>query len=174
MKRLLPALVLPLALAACGGGDEADGPELSSEATAAQDDPVGSMRAATAEILARPDEPIGMVEVQHILIAVDGAPRLDPAQTQPLAEAEALAADLRARLLAGEEFDPLVAAHSDDTSATGIYLMAMDGTDGAMPRAMMAKAFGDVSWRLKVGEIGVTPYDPQDSPFGFHVILRIR
>ena len=108
MKRFLPALVLPLILAACGGG-EPDGPQLSEEASAAQDDPVGSMRASTAEILARPDDPRGIVEVQHILIAVDGAPKIAKEKTQPVEEAEALAADLRARILAGEEFDPLLA-----------------------------------------------------------------
>jgi parvulin-like peptidyl-prolyl isomerase len=36
----------------------------------------------------------------------------------------------------------------------------------------MVAAFGDVAWRLDVGEFGVAPFDPKDSPYGWHIIQR--
>lgn len=37
----------------------------------------------------------------------------------------------------------------------------------------MVPAFGDVGFPLKVGEIGVSKYDPQNSPSGWHIIKRL-
>ncbi|MGE0552335.1 MAG: peptidylprolyl isomerase [Gemmatimonadales bacterium] len=42
------------------------------------------------------------------------------------------------------------------------------------PRQGMAPAFGDVGWRLQVGQIGVAPFDPDKSPFGWHIIKRVE
>jgi parvulin-like peptidyl-prolyl isomerase len=38
----------------------------------------------------------------------------------------------------------------------------------------MVPGFGDVGWRLKVGEVGVAPNHSIDSPFGWHIIKRLR
>ena len=40
-------------------------------------------------------------------------------------------------------------------------------------RSMMAPAFGDVSFSLGVGEVGLAWYDPNRSKFGWHIIKRI-
>jgi peptidyl-prolyl cis-trans isomerase B (cyclophilin B) len=44
----------------------------------------------------------------------------------------------------------------------------------SMPRADMAPAFGNVGFALKVGEIGLAPYDKTTSPFGIHIIKRLQ
>jgi len=44
----------------------------------------------------------------------------------------------------------------------------------SMPRDEMAPAFGDVGFALKVGEVGMAPYDKTKSPFGIHIIKRLQ
>ncbi|MFK5956897.1 MAG: peptidylprolyl isomerase [Planctomycetota bacterium] len=39
-------------------------------------------------------------------------------------------------------------------------------------RGDMVAAFGNVGFGLEIGEIGMSQYDPKDSPFGWHIILR--
>jgi parvulin-like peptidyl-prolyl isomerase len=38
----------------------------------------------------------------------------------------------------------------------------------------MVPGFGDVAFELKVGEVGLCPFDGVRSPFGFHVIKRLE
>ena len=40
------------------------------------------------------------------------------------------------------------------------------------PRSQLVDAFGDVGFSLEIGEVGMASYDPQSSPFGWHIILR--
>ena len=42
------------------------------------------------------------------------------------------------------------------------------------PRGNMAKAFGDVGFSLDIGAMGMADYDSKTSPFGFHIIKRIK
>ena len=55
----------------------------------------------------------------------------------------------------------------------GPYVMSTDGS-GGYARASMATSFGDVAWRLDVGQVGVCAYDPVKSKFGWHIIKRLR
>lgn len=38
----------------------------------------------------------------------------------------------------------------------------------------MVPGFGNVGWRLQPGEIGVAPYDAKKSPYGWHIIKRLK
>jgi len=40
------------------------------------------------------------------------------------------------------------------------------------PRNQMVPAFGDIGFKLQVGEIGIANYDKTTSPFGWHIIKR--
>jgi hypothetical protein len=117
------------------------------------------------------------VEVQHVLVGFQGSvPGKTIARSQ--AEAEALAAELLARANAGEDFDAMVAEYTDD-SYPGIYRLANTGVPANLqlaeyPRASMVKAFGDVSFALPVGGVGVATYDAVASPYGWHVIKRLE
>ena len=71
-----------------------------------------------------------------------------------------------------------MARHTDD-SAPGIYGLANRGVTPAGPpseygRDQMVPAFGNVGFKLKLGEIGVADYDARTSPYGYHVIKRVQ
>lgn len=98
-------------------------------------------------------------------------------------EAAEFAAEILEQAKAGEDFDSLVRQHTDD-SAPGIYKLANHGYEsdagGQIPsraiaaRGSMVAGFGDVGFKLEVGEIGMASYDPAASPFGYHIIKRIK
>jgi hypothetical protein len=118
-----------------------------------------------------------MVTVQHILIGFDGSVP-DKDISRSMEEASALARELYERAEAGEDFDMLVEEYTDD-SFPGVYQMTKDtgqaeGNPTVFAKSQMAKNFGDVSFSLAVGEIGLAEYDPQDCKYGWHVILRIE
>ena len=115
------------------------------------------------------------IQVQHILIGFKGSvPGKDITRTQE--EAHALADDILNRAKGGEDLEALVAKYTDD-QAPGVYGMANAGVtpEGTeVPRERMVRAFGDVGFSLDVGGIGIADYDPTTSPFGWHVIKRVR
>lgn len=117
------------------------------------------------------------VTVQHILIAFKGSiPTESVTRTQ--AEAESLAREIFARAQKGEDFDALVKEYTDD-QYPGIYKMSNidippDKSQEEYSRSRMVKAFGDVSFSLSVGEIGIAEYDPEASKYGWHIIKRLE
>jgi parvulin-like peptidyl-prolyl isomerase len=38
----------------------------------------------------------------------------------------------------------------------------------------MVPAFGDAGFPLKVGEIGMASYDSTKSPYGWHIVKRLK
>jgi parvulin-like peptidyl-prolyl isomerase len=117
------------------------------------------------------------VTVQHCLIAFQGSLGDQPVR-RTKEEAEKLAKDLMKMLEAGDKFDEIVRQFTDD-SAPGIYTMSNHGvpadpTRSVAPRGDMVQAFGDVGFKLKVGEYGLADYDPEKSKFGWHIIKRLK
>ena len=98
-----------------------------------------------------------------------------PASSKEAAEKEAAA--LWERAAKGEDFDALVKKYTDDAHP-GIYGMTASGTGDQskmiFPRKGMVAAFGNVGWRLKVGEIGTAGFDAKNSPYGWHIIKRLK
>lgn len=132
-----------------------------------------ALRAHVAELMARPErEGVAEIEVQHLLVSFGGA---GTRASRSKAEAEALAASLYAQLQAGADLDALVKEHTDD-SYPGVYVMTASPSrePGKYPRAGMVPAFGNVGWRLDVGQVGVAGFDPETSPYGWHIIQRRR
>jgi hypothetical protein len=117
------------------------------------------------------------IVVQHILIAFQGTIP-DAKVTRTREEAEKLAGETLSRAKAGEDFDALVKALTDDQHP-GIYRMANAGVepDAAKEeysRTRMVKGLGDVGFSLAVGEVGMAPYDPASSKYGWHIIKRLE
>jgi len=146
--------------------------ETKSE-TAKSDTQATEESAPAAQTTQEPD----YITVQHILIGFAGSV---PGKniTRSKEEAESLATDILARAQGGEDFDAMVQQYTDD-QAPGIYQMANLGVaadidHGIYPRDRMVPAFGDVGFPLAVGEIGMASYDPQKSPYGWHIIKRIK
>jgi peptidyl-prolyl cis-trans isomerase A (cyclophilin A) len=115
--------------------------------------------------------------VQHILIAFKGSiPEEKVTRTKE--EAEALARKLFEEARSGADFDALVKANTDD-EYPGIYAMANFGVTPdkekkEYPRDRMVRSFGDVSFGLAVGGVGLAVYDPAFSKYGWHIIKRVR
>ena len=124
------------------------------------------MDAAIKALMAKAEQPDESIEVQHILISFQGAPRMSGV-TRSKDEAKALAQKVYAEIVGGGDFGALVKQYTND-SAPGIYPLTKAG------RAGMVKAFGDVGFRLKVGEIGVAPWDAAASPYGWHIMKRLK
>ncbi len=117
------------------------------------------------------------VTVQHILVAFQGSlPK--PTVTRTREEAWVLVGKILEKVRKGDDFDALVKEYTDDEHP-GIYSMVNAGVDPdpavkEFRREQMVKGFGDVSFGLKVGEVGLATYDPQTSKYGWHVIKRLR
>ena len=120
----------------------------------------------------RPEPP--RVKVRHILISFGGA-AVPSIKTK--AEAEKLAFEILDRARNGEDFEALEKRYSDDPNPSP-YTISNIGikpqTTGEMGRLELVKSFGDVSFKLRVGEIRMAAYDPPSSPFGWHIIKRIE
>lgn len=143
-------------------------------------DPVEAMYASVDLLQERPEHLAHRVKVQHLLVGV--GPKFGDRLP---AEAETRAAEILQELAAanGTNFGELVEQHTNDTYP-GIYTMIAG--DEPLPasevylRKAMVPAFGDAAWRLRVGEVGVAPYDPMPptgrgtSRFGIHIVKRLE
>jgi peptidyl-prolyl cis-trans isomerase A (cyclophilin A) len=117
------------------------------------------------------------VAVQHVLIAFKGSiPEEKVKRSQE--EAHALALEIFERAKKGENFDTLVKTYTDD-EYPGVYRMANFGFEvlkekKEYSRAGMVWSFGEVSFGLPVGGIGLAVYDPVSSKYGWHIIKRLE
>jgi hypothetical protein len=112
------------------------------------------------------------IAVQHILISFAGA---GTSATRTREEAATLATETLRRARQGEDFGDLVRTLTDD-SFPGIYRLC---NTGISPRAAdeyrrggMVPAFGNIGFALEVGEVAMASFDPQTSPYGWHIIKR--
>jgi hypothetical protein len=170
MKHVSPALLASLfLLCACN--------TKSSTAPAASDKPAATpapsakpaasadIDAANKALMAKPEVADDSITIQHVLIGFKGAPRMTVSRSKD--EAKALAQKVYDEAIGGADFDALVKQYTDD-SPPGIYPLTKAS------RAGMVKSFGDVGFRLKVGEIGIATWDASASPFGWHIIKRLK
>src|SRR5258706_3264205 len=124
------------------------------------------MDAAIQSLMTKPEQPDEQIEIQHVLIAFKGSlPK--PSVTRSKDEAKLLAQKVYAEAVGGADFLGLVKQYTDD-SAPGTYTITKVG------RRRYVKGFGDVGFRLKVGQIGVSPWDALARPFGWHIIKRLK
>ena len=114
--------------------------------------------------------------MQHCLIGFKGSVGSKPIKRSQ-EEAGKLAAELLEKLNSGDDFDEIIETYTDD-SPPGIYKMVNSGVKvtepGVAPRGKMVPAFGDVGFKLDVDEYGMSEYDAKDSPFGWHIIKRLK
>ncbi|MDB5080700.1 MAG: prsA [Chloroflexi bacterium] len=113
------------------------------------------------------------IQVQHILIAFAGS---GTGAKRSKEEARTLAYDLLKQAQEGGDFDALVKQYTDD-SPPGIYGMSNIGVAparGEYPRNQMVAAFGNTGFPLEVGGIGIADYDQRTSPYGWHIVKRLK
>jgi parvulin-like peptidyl-prolyl isomerase len=113
-----------------------------------------------------PDPPGGpeRIAARHILIIYAGSPQEVPGATRSEADARVLAESIVAQAKAsGADWNALAQRYTEEPGGK-----ERSGDLGRFGRGQMVKAFEQVAFALKVGEIsGVV-----QSPFGFHVIQR--
>ena len=124
---------------------------------------------------AAPAKEADHITIQHVLIGFVGSvPGKSITRSQD--EAQKLAEEIFARAKKGEDFDALVKQYTDD-SPPGIYSMSNKGVapaQGEYPRSGMVPAFGDAGFPLQVGEFGMASYDKTRSPYGWHIVKRLK
>jgi hypothetical protein len=164
MKQLTVLAAVLLVLGACGKQDPVP--------------PAPGAPAAPSSGGARPEkiangEP-AVITVKHVLVAFEGAQRSEQKRTR--AEAEKIAFEVINRAKSGEDFDKIMKEISNDPGE-GTYTLVNTGiaaNPGEFERSGMVAAFGDVGFRILVGEVGIADYDPKGSPFGLHIIKRVK
>lgn len=110
-----------------------------------------------------PDTGPRTIAARHVLVSFAGARSAAPYITRTREEAFERAAEVRERILAGEDFAALAREFSDDRGS------AQEGGDlGEFSRAQMVKPFSDAAFALEPGGVS----DIVESEFGFHVIQR--
>lgn len=123
----------------------------------------------------KPATPPAHIEVQHVLIGYQGSiPNKTITRTKD--EAKALADEILGRARSGEDFGALVQKYTDD-QFPGVYKLANTGQtpgEGEYPRDGMVKGFSDAAFDLSPGNVGVASYDAQGSPYGWHIIKRLK
>ena len=134
-------------------------------------DPLTDLRSHVSSLLARDEHDAVEVEVQHLLISFDGT---GTGASRSKDEAEALSADLFERISSGADFDEMVRNHTDDAHPGKYSMTTGKPGQGVFARSGMVAAFGDIGWRLEVGTVGVAGFDPKTSPYGWHIIKRLR
>ena len=103
------------------------------------------------------------VTASHVLIAYKGAERSQATRTKE--EAAALAADVLQQAKAeGADFAALARQYSDDPGGKN------GGDLGTFKHGVMAAAFEQAAFALKVGEIS----EVIETPFGYHIIMRTK
>lgn len=169
------AALLFLLGAACSSAQQAAPKNEPEAARSTAQDSGQRMRDDAASLAAKPEHKATFVEVQHLLVSFAGT-GTEAKRTK--AEAENLAGDLYAKIADGADIDALIKQHTDD-SYPGVYGMVADKAEQDLEnnrfwRQGMVAAFGDTGWRLKVGEVGVALFNDKASPYGWHIIKRIK
>jgi parvulin-like peptidyl-prolyl cis-trans isomerase-like protein len=173
MKLPLAMAAVVLAALGCGGGAEPKPEPKAPSKPAAKPEPKAEPRPDLMPAKLADPEPEHIL-VAHVLVSFAGAPRSKATRSKEAAEKLAYEVLVRARK--GEDFNKLIKDISDD-SGEGVYGLAnhrISPVGDEYERRKMVPAFGDVGFKLEVGSIGMSTHDSQKSPFGWHIIKRLK
>jgi hypothetical protein len=162
MKHLIAVAVALALLSACGKQDPTPAASSSS----------GAPSGPRPEKMSN-GEP-AVITVEHVLLAFKDS---GTKATRSKDEARKLAYEVLNRAKLGEDFTKLRKELSDDSPDGGVYTLVNNGVakqGSEFDRTGMVPAFGDVGFVLNVNEIGLAEHDPQKSPYGWHVIKRVK
>jgi hypothetical protein len=182
----LAAAALAVLAAACGTQDSSP-PADAGAAPAAPATPAAPTTPATPATPAAPGAPASPatepaeVTVDHILVMVSNARA--PQVVRSNEDAKKLAYEILEKVKADPtQWNALKEKHSEDPPGPrlprgGPYALANKGVTPvppAMARHVMVKGFGDAAFRLPENGFGMVDYDPATSPYGYHVLRRVR
>ena len=130
---------------------------------------------AFAPLASAAEEP-DVVHVMHILIRFKGATN-DGDATRSRGQAAKIADKLVEMAREdGADFEDLMVKYSEDRPAAFILVNedVPEMVEGGRKRSDMVIRFGDVAFGLEVGEVGLAKHHAALSPFGYHIIKRIK
>jgi peptidyl-prolyl cis-trans isomerase NIMA-interacting 1 len=156
--------VVVSATSACGGASAGGASSPASQASSGESAAESCLAGADAKHPRKPSEP-DRVSVKHVLVKYAGARNAPATVTRTREQACLRAAEALAKLKDGTSFADVVAAYSDESGAA-----TREGSIGAIERGDVAPAFADAAFELKLKEVS----DVVETPFGFHLILRVE
>ena len=159
-KRLCASLALGAVVIACGGAPSRGASSPSSPGSAAEQ----CLAIADAKRARNPAEP-DRISVKHVLVKYAGAKNAPESITRTREQACLRAEEALAKLKEGTSFADVVATYSDESGAA-----TREGSIGTIERGDVAPPFADAAFELKMKEVS----EVVESPFGFHVILRVE
>lgn len=164
MRRPLATILLPIALGATacsslatspswvGGGLAVSAPERIAAEEAREE--------RERRIVASQPSQVG---ARHILVMHDDSTSKPPPLKRTRAEAQRRAQEALLKIRGGESFDEVVKVYTDEPGG-----VERSGDLGVFDRGTMVKAFSDVAFGLKVGEVS----EIVETKYGFHIIKR--
>lgn len=166
MKRLVVSVaVAALCCAACGGAPSGGVAAANAGAGARPGgDAASCLASADAKHPRKPQEPF-RITAKHVLVFYSGAKRAPETVMRTREQACLRAEEALSKLKAGASFAEVVAAYSEEPGAK-----AREGSIGSIQHDDVAPSFGDAAFELQVGEVS----EVVETPFGFHVILRVE
>jgi len=118
-------------------------------------------------LVQRTEPPLGgptQIGARHILVAWSGAQRAAPEVSRTREEAQKLAQQVVRDARAGADWEQLWREHSNEPGGQP------GGDLGTFGRGQMVPAFEHAAFSLTIGQIS----DVVETPFGFHVIQRLK
>jgi parvulin-like peptidyl-prolyl cis-trans isomerase-like protein len=158
------AIVVFTALA-CGGAPSG-GAASAASASKSGGESAGERCLASADAKRdrKPAEP-AKISVKHILVRYSGAKHAPETITRSREDACLRAEEALTKLKEGVSFADVVSRYSDESGAA-----TREGSLGAIERGDVAPPFADAAFELQVKEVS----EVVETPFGFHVILRVE
>jgi NIMA-interacting peptidyl-prolyl cis-trans isomerase 1 len=155
------ALFLVVSTMACGGA-----PSGGAASPSAAGDSPGQRCLADADVkherkASEPDR----INVKHVLVRYSRARGAAETVTRDREHACLRAEEALGKLKAGTPFEDVVATYTDETGAG-----TRGGRLGEISRSDVLPPFADAAFELQVGEVSQIV----ETPFGFHVILRVE
>jgi peptidyl-prolyl cis-trans isomerase NIMA-interacting 1 len=150
---------------ACAGAPPGGASSAASTTKSSVESPAERcLAAAGAKRERKPNEP-SKISVKHVLVRYAGAKRAPETVTRTREEACLRAQEALTKLKDGMKFADVVGRYSDESGAA-----TREGSIGAIERADVAPAFADAAFELQIREVS----EVVETPFGFHVILRVE
>jgi hypothetical protein len=149
---------------ACGGATSGGVSTPAKSPSKAESAAERCLAAAEAKRERKASEP-DRIGVKHVLVRYAGAKRAPEAVTRTREEACLRAEEALTKLKGGMSFADVVARYSDESGAS-----TREGSIGTIERSDVAPAFADAAFELGIREVS----EVVETPFGFHVILRVE
>jgi NIMA-interacting peptidyl-prolyl cis-trans isomerase 1 len=112
----------------------------------------------------KPSEP-ARITAKHVLVRYAGAKRAPETVTRTREQACLRAEEALTKLKQGMSFAEVVRLYSEESGAE-----TREGSIGTIERKDVAAAFADAAFELKIREVS----EIVETPFGFHLILRVE